>query len=242
MEDTGTVSGIRDGFRQLSQAFLRLLYPPVCLLCRAPGHADLDLCLGCRDELPWFVHGCQACARALPEGAGPLCGACLKRPPPFDATCALFHYAAPVDRLITGLKYRGRLTHARLLGELWSAHAPVTALPALLLPVPLHPERLRERGFNQSLELARPLSRALGIPLAADRLLRVRATRAQQGLKGKARRSNVHDAFRLRPGPLPTHVAIVDDVMTTGSTVGEIAWLLKRAGVKRVEVWTLARA
>lgn len=237
MEDTGKVSA-----GGLLGALLRWLYPPVCLLCRAPGAGDLDLCPGCRGDLPWFGHGCPACARPLPSGAGPLCGACLKRPPPFDATHALFHYAAPVDRLITGLKYRGRLSHARLLGELWASHAPVTDPPDLLLPVPLHPERLRERGFNQSLELARPLSRRLGIPLQPGLMKRVRPTRAQQGLKGKERRRNVRAAFEIAAGTVPAHVAIIDDVMTTGSTVGEMAKQLKRAGAERVEVWVLARA
>lgn len=227
-------------------ALLRIFYPPVCLVCRAPGHGDLDLCAPCRAELPWFTHGCALCARRLPEGAGPVCGACLKHPPAFDVTRAAFRYAPPVDRLIAGLKYRGRLAHARLLGQLWAETLPAPAPPPeLLLPVPLHPARLRERGFNQSLELARPLARRLGVPVAATLVRRTIPTAPQQGLRGRERRRNVRHAFELAPALIadpPRSVALVDDVMTTGSTAGEIARLLKRAGARRVEVWVLARA
>lgn len=232
--------------RRMAGGLARILYPPVCLVCRAPGHRSMDLCLACRAELPWFRHGCLTCARSLPEGAGPLCGACLRHPPSYDVTRAAFRYTAPVDRLVTGLKYRGRLAHGRLLGQLWAevgifADTP----PALLLPVPLHPARLRERGFNQALELVRPLSRRLQVPVAPSLIRRVVPTPPQQGLRGQERRRNVRHAFALSPvlerAP-PGHVALVDDVMTTGSTVGEIARLLKQAGVERVEVWVLARA
>ncbi len=231
---------------RLTKALVRALYPPVCLVCRAPGHGDLDLCAPCRSELPWFRHGCAACARRLPDGAGPLCGTCLRRPPAFDPTRALFHYAPPVDRLIAGLKYRGRLAHGRLLGSLWADTLSVPdPLPELILPVPLHPARLRERGFNQALELARPLGQRLGVPVAPALIRRVVPTPSQQGLRGRERRNNVRQAFALSPALAcapPERVALVDDVMTTGSTAGEIARLLRRAGVGRVEVWVLARA
>jgi ComF family protein len=247
MKGTGKAPGVAVRIAgRLTKALVRALYPPVCLVCGAPGHGDLDLCAPCRAELPWFRHGCAACARPLPDGAGPLCGTCLRRPPAFDATRALFQYAPPLDRLIAGLKYRGRLTNGRLLGHLWAdtLSAPVP-LPDLLLPVPLHAARLRERGFNQSLELARPLGRRLAVPVAPRLIRRITPTRPQQGLRGRERRHNVRHAFapssRLSADP-PPFVALVDDVMTTGSTAGEIARLLRQAGVERVEVWVLARA
>jgi ComF family protein len=247
MRVTGTpLTATTRAARGLLHALVRVLYPPLCLVCRAPGQGDLDLCTPCRIELPWFTHGCAACARRLPEGAGPLCGACIRRPPPFDATRAAFHYAPPLDRLISGFKYRGRLTHGRLLGQIWAdtLRAP-GPLPELLLPVPLHPTRLRERGFNQALELARPLGRQLGVTVEPALIRRVVATPPQQTLRGRERRQNVRRAFELAPALTadpPRSVALVDDVMTTGSTVGEIARVLKGAGVERVEVWVLARA
>ncbi|OOG28095.1 amidophosphoribosyltransferase [Thioalkalivibrio denitrificans] len=230
----------------LMDTLLRVLYPPLCMVCRAPGHDDLDICAPCRCELPWFTRGCRLCARVLPEGAGPVCGACLRRPPPFDATRAAFHYGPPLDRLVAAFKYRGRLAQGRLLAQLWTeALSAPTPLPDLILPVPLHPRRLRERGFNQALELARPLARTLDIPLAPALIRRVVPTPPQQTLRGRERRRNVRHAFEIAPvlaAHPPRSVALVDDVMTTGSTVDEIARVLKRAGVERVEVWVLARA
>jgi ComF family protein len=114
--------------------------------------------------------------------------------------------------------------------------------PEALIPVPLHPNRLRERGFNQALELARPIASQLNIPLAADLCRRVRATPNQTQLAANKRRSNVRRAFEIKTQKLPGHVAIIDDVITTGSTVEELAYRLNRAGVKQVEVWSLARA
>lgn len=123
------------------------------------------------------------------------------------------------------------------------AERPPAALPERLICVPLHPQRLRERGYNQALELAKPLARALRIPLDADALIRLRHTSAQTGLDAKARRRNLHAAFAVAdPARLPAHVAVIDDVMTTGTTLRECARVLRQAGVARVDVWALARA
>lgn len=218
------------------------LFPATCLLCGAPGEATLDLCPGCRDALPESGPACVQCGAAL-EAAGPRCGACLKRPPAFDRVRAPFAYASPVDHLLWRLKFRGQLAPARVLGQLLAqaANARTGPLPQLLVPVPLHPGRLRQRGYNQAVELARPLGRALAVPMAPRLCRRQRATAAQAELTGSARRRNVRGAFAVA-GPVPAHVAIVDDVVTTGSTVGELARALRRAGVERVEVWAVARA
>lgn len=171
-----------------------------------------------------------------------ICGACRRRPPPFFATTAALRYAEPADRLILDLKFRGRLPAARLLGTLLAEAVADAEPPEALLPVPLHPARLRERGFNQALELARPLARRLDRPLPIDAVRRIRATPPQTGVDRHGRRRNIRNAFALRR-PLPwRHVAIVDDVMTTGSTVAELAGLLRRNGVERVQVWVAARA
>ncbi|MGC9457033.1 MAG: ComF family protein [Halothiobacillaceae bacterium] len=154
-------------------------------------------------------------------------------------------YEGLVRLLVQRLKFSGDLAAARPLVE--SLQAAVASgrddqpLPDALLPVPLHPRRLAERGFNQAERLARPLSKQLGVPLSLNSLRRGVATAAQSQLDARARRRNVRGAFAVC-GPVPDHVAIVDDVVTTGSTVSEIARILRRAGCKRIEVWAAARA
>ncbi len=222
------------------------LYPTRCLLCGAPGSGGLDLCLGCLAELPRIARPCHQCGEPLPEAAPPgaRCGPCQRRPPAFDRCIAPLAYAGPVPLLVAGLKFHDRLAGGRLLGELLARHLLVRGgpPPELILPIPLHPRRLRQRGFNQALELALPLGRRLGVPLDRHSCRRNRATQPQTELDLKQRRRNLRNAFALA-GPLPArHIALVDDVVTTGSTSNELARLLKRAGAERVEVWAAARA
>jgi ComF family protein len=226
------------------------VFPPTCLLCGAPGQDDQDLCAGCREDLPWNRHACPRCALPLPPAASPglPCGACLRQPPVFDGALAPLEYAGAVPHLVTGLKFQRRMACARLLGELLSemlsqalASRP-GPLPQAILPVPLHATRLRERGFNQSLELARLPARRLGLPLATRWGLRQLATAPQSGLGARVRQANVQGAFAVR-APIPyTHLAVLDDVLTTGATLAELTRVLKAAGVARVEVWALARS
>lgn len=211
------------------------------MLCGTGGCDGLDLCEGCRRELTAPVHRCPRCAALLPAGATGPCGACLKRPPAFDAAFAALDYRAPADRLVTALKFHGRLSHAGLLGELMAAGLDGRDPPDLIVPVPLHLGRLRERGFNQALEIARPLARRLGVPLDPQTAVRVRATPPQTELDAAARRRNVRGAFAVGPGVAGLRIALVDDVMTTGSTLQELAKIMKRAGAARVEVWVAAR-
>jgi ComF family protein len=178
----------------------------------------------------------------LPSPAA-LCGACQRKPPPWDAAWAPFRYGWPLDRLEARYKFGRELAAGRTLAALWRRVPPPVARPALILPVPLHRARLRQRGYNQALELAKPLARVMGVPLRHDVLQRSRRTEAQTELDAVGRRRNVRGAFALRPGLAPpAHVAILDDVMTTGATLAECARLLKRMGVPRVDVWALARA
>lgn len=233
---------LADFFSGLGPALL----PLRCLVCADPGDGGRDLCAACHRELPWNHSACARCALPLPRPA-PRCGLCLAGRPPQAATRAVFRYAPPLDRLLPRLKFHGDLAAGRLLAQLMAeglakslAAAP---RPAALVPVPLHRGRLRQRGYDQALELARPLARSLALPLLADRLLRQRATAPQSELDARARQRNVRGAFALAPGPaLPAHVALVDDVMTTGATLAEAARLLRRAGVARVELWVVARA
>lgn len=218
------------------------LYPPTCLLCGAPGADGLDLCPGCLHSLPWNTASCTFCAAPLPLPG--TCGQCLNHPPPFDAALTPLLYRPPLDWLVQGFKFNQRLPPGRLLAELLARHLEqhVITVPDLIVPVPLHPARLRERGYNQALELARPLARQFGIPLARGLVRRTRATATQSLLGAEERRRNVRGAFELVQTVGALHVAIVDDVIATGSTVGELARMLRRAGAGRIDVWAVARA
>lgn len=219
-----------------------LLYPPYCLLCGAPGQAEIDLCPACLADLPRLGTHCRCCAAALPF-SDTLCGHCRRNPPAYDRILAPFVYSNPLDWLIPRLKFSARLPHARLLGELLLAHcAQQQALPQCLIPVPLHRARLRQRGFNQALEIARPLARGLNIPINKHSVVRIHSTSPQMALPAKKRQSNIRGAFELRKPLGLRHVALIDDVVTTAATVNELARVLKKAGVERVDVWACARA
>ncbi|MDQ2070179.1 ComF family protein [Natronospira bacteriovora] len=223
-----------------------LLLPHQCLVCGAGGEDGLDLCRGCGEDLPWNRRPCIRCANLLPPGSpvNSECGKCQsgETPAGFDRIHAPLLYDFPVDRLIQSLKFDGRLPPGRMLGEL-CAHTLLQEdrpRPDALLPVPLHPTRWRERGFNQARELARPLSRALNAPILDGLAHRTKTGPAQAELPLEKRRGNVRGLFEIR-GKAPAHVAIVDDVVTSASTVAELARCLKRAGAERVEVIAIAR-
>lgn len=167
----------------------------------------------------------------------------MKRLPEFDKVHAPFAYQEVVCYLITGLKFGARHAHARLLGQLLAEHLREhAALPDCIIPVPLHKSRYRERGFNQAIEIGRVVSAEIGIPLDLNSCIRRRDTPHQSGLTAKQRRNNIKNAFESVRQPKGRHVAILDDVMTTGSTAHEMASLLKRQGIERVDVWVCARA
>jgi ComF family protein len=216
----------------------RLLLPPRCVVCGEAGSAGLDLCEHCRAGLPWNADGCRRCA--LPLGEAGQCPRCLHAPLPFECAQVAFRYGFPLDRLLPRFKFHGDLAAGRVLADVWCHRVPASR-PHALVPVPLHRARLRERGYDQALELARRVARACDVPVLADAVHRVRATARQSELAAGARRRNVRGAFAVT-GTLPIHVALVDDVMTTGATLRAVATALRRAGVGRIEVWVLARA
>ncbi|BBL73369.1 ComF family protein [Methylomagnum ishizawai] len=222
------------------------LYPPTCLLCGDPGGAGLDLCPACAADLPRIAVACPRCASLVAADAPRLCGRCQIRPPVYSAAHAPLLYDShnEVGFLVKGLKFARRQACARLLGTLLADSLAGRAdPPEALIPVPLHPRRLRKRGFNQALEIARFVSARLEIPLAPDACRRVRDTAAQSSLgSAKQRRLNLREAFRAAPDLAYRHVAVIDDVLTTGTTATELARTLRRAGVEKVEVWTCARA
>ena len=230
-------------YQSVMHALLNRLFPPHCRLCGVASQTR-QLCQPCRDELPWLAQRCPQCACPLHAGGGASpCGRCQRLVPAFDATHALFHYQPPVDHLLKRLKFSGELALGPLLGELLAGQIRqrTDPLPRQLVPVPLHPARLRERGFNQATELARAAGQRLGIPLALRLCRRQRNTEPQSLLSHTARRLNLRNAFTVGGTPA-AHVAIVDDVMTTGHTTHELARTLRQAGAETVEVWVIARA
>jgi ComF family protein len=190
---------------------------------------------------------CAICAQPLAgTTTGALvCGRCLRRRPPFDSSYVPFRYTYPLDHLVHGLKYRRELACGRVLGDLLGGRILEDrreAMPQLIIPVPLGLDRYRSRGYNQATELALRISRLLKVTMTTTLVERRRETVEQAQLDRKARRRNVRGAFALTRRLTARHVALIDDVVTTGSTVGEIARVLRRAGARRIEVWAVARA
>ncbi|MDR0634028.1 MAG: ComF family protein [Azoarcus sp.] len=213
-----------------------------CLLCGQASGGEI-LCAACADDLPRRpALRCPRCA--LPTALGETCGPCLAHPPHYDRTLAVFDYAFPLDKLIQAFKYGHRLALAACLGKeltrLAQASGPESRAD-LIVPLPLHPTRLRERGFNQALELARPVARALGLPLDFEVCTRIRHTPAQAGLPWKQRGKNVRGAFHCARDLSGRRILLVDDVMTTGASLDECARTLKRHGAAEVTLLVVAR-
>ena len=209
-----------------------------CLLCGQTGGGEI-LCRACADDLPRLPSPrCPCCA--LPTAAGELCGRCLAHPPHYDRTLAAFNYGFPLDKLIQSFKYGHRLALAAYLGRELARLAPDVAAD-LIVPLPLHPSRLRERGFNQALELARPVAATLGLPLDSRICTRIRHTPAQAGLPWKKREQNIRGAFHCARDLSGRRILLVDDVMTTGASLDECARTLKLHGASEVVLLVVAR-
>ena len=206
-----------------------------CPLCGDPGEG---LCRRCDALLPRNTHACTGCALPLPASAAPSnsCADCQAHAPSFDRVLAPLVYQPPVDALIAGFKYHHRLPQGRMVSEHLATAAAAAEPPALLLPIPMPADRMRERGFNQASEIACLLARRLDLAWSASRLVRRREALPQRGLSKPQRRRNLRGVFACR-GRLPPHVALVDDVMTTGATASAAADAARKAGA---EVWVLA--
>lgn len=220
---------------------LAWLWPQDCFLCAAPAAAAL-LCPVCAKDLPRLGGpACPVCA--LPTVDAAVCGRCLKQTPYFDATHAAFRYAFPVDRLIQALKYRHNLALARFLSAALRQTAQTSDAHAdLLMALPLADQRLAERGFNQAMELARPLAGQLNIPLPMGGYTRAINTPPQASLPWKERQKNIRGAFECALDLRDKHIIVIDDVMTTGASLNEFARTLKKHGARRVTNWVVARA
>ena len=217
--------------------------PGACVLCAAPVAGPADLCAGCAAELPSADCACARCGRPRAGAPGPC--ECASQDWPLHRALALASYAPPVDRLINAFKHRAGLAEGRslslLLAERVRRGYAGDSLPDALVAVPMHWRRRLRRGFNQADEIARALSRRLGLPLASSACRRVRHTAPQQTLGAVGRRSGVESAFRCRQSG-HRHLAVVDDVVTTGATAAAVARSLRERGARRIDLWCLARA
>jgi len=226
---------------EMTRRALAWLLPPSCQLCGGAGAEGRALCNACAQELPRNECCCPRCGLAL-STAAPLCGRCLKRLPAFEAACVPYRYAFPLDRLVTRFKFGSDLAAGALLAELLGdALAGRDDACDLLVPMPLSRERMVERGYNQALELARPIAKRLGLALAPTALARTRHTAAQVGLDRAERRRNVKGAFAATDAVRGRTVALLDDVVTTGATAHAAARALLRAGAKRAVLYAVAR-
>lgn len=257
--------GSMNARRRLWRASFGIL-PGHCVLCRAASRQKLDLCRPCESKLPRLGPHCQSCAVPLiltdadirPGNSRLRCGRCQTKPPRFDAVIAPYLYAPPLDRLLSRFKFNGDLVAGHLLGELLVGelrarlHAAQTSdggipgLPERIIPTPLHWRRQLFRGFNQARMLADLLASALHVPVADGLIKRNRATQAQRHLTRDERGKNVKHAFTLASHRATAdiegqHFAVVDDILTTGSTAEAVAALLKKHGAAAVDIWAVAR-
>lgn len=231
-------------YSEWRQAFLAQIKQRHCLLCDGNHQESHGICKPCLADLPWLIWSCQLCGIQLPADTGTaVCGQCLRHPPLFDYCQGLFHYDFPIREVITSFKFRNKIWFARPLGELLADRIlqHYHQLPDHILVPPLHKQRLRERGFNQALEIGRIVSRRTGIPLAHKALVKTRPTAHQSGLTAGQLAKNLRGSFEVRESFAHRHVLLIDDILTTGHTAQEIARVLKKAGADRVDVFCVAR-
>lgn len=214
-----------------------------CFLCKSISHQGTLICEHCQLTLPWNILACNYCARPL-KVSSPLqrCGECLQQPNSLDHCFAPLRYQQPISTFISQLKFNKKLLYAKSLSQLFLEKLENQPLPDLIIPIPLHYKRLRQRGFNQALELAKPISKKLKVPLVKYDCIRVKHTNAQSELPLHKRITNIKNAFRCKNPIIAKNVVIFDDVLTTGNTLNEFANMLKQQGVETVSAWCIARA
>lgn len=223
------------------QNVLGQILPGRCLLCSVPADAALPLCMACRQDLPAIPIACNHCA--LPLSVPGICAECLCSPPVWDAAIAPWSYSDVVPWFVHKFKFHHSLVHGRVLADgLVQRLLQQETRPDVIVPVPLHPRRLRQRGFNQALELARPVAQRLGVPIDPSLAQRILNTAEQSGLDAAQRGRNVRGAFNVSADLRGLSIAVVDDVMTTGNTMEAVVRALRRAGAHSVYVWVCARA
>lgn len=233
---------------ELCQEFLHWCLPRICMFCGFnSGNHSMDMCGSCYACLPWFVDRCNRCGSQLKQATeGLICEQCINSPPPYERLCAVFFYEPPLNILINKLKFNHDLCPSKLFAELlyraitqqWYAKQQ---LPDLIVPVPLHERRQRQRGYNQAQQICLPLAKRLNVPLLVKGCHRMRNTPPQARLNKDKRLLNLRNAFVVDPLPSFENVVIIDDVVTTGATVHALSLALLAAGAKHVEVWCVCR-
>ncbi len=235
--------------KNLIQSLGGWILPHICCLCAEKTGTARDLCSVCQATLPWVEDRCYRCGLRMEEKDQKLaiCEACSENPPIFDRLCSLFSYDEPVTELITGLKFSKQLAFGRILGDIladavlneWYTDTP---LPQAIIPMPLHHQRLKKRGYNQALELIWPTIKRSKIILLNENVQRVRDTRPQSNLNAEQRMQNMKGAFEVCNPLNIQHVAVIDDVVTTGNTVKALSSTLKENGILHIDIWCICRA
>ena len=223
------------------QTLARRLIPNHCVVCQQPVDRDLACCRDCQSKLKHNANACYQCALPLAV-TGQYCGQCQQQPPAYDRTLAPFLYQDLIRDLIIGLKFNEKLLYASMMSSFFINNVHIDKMPDYLVPVPLHPNRIQERGYNQALLIARYLAKHYPLKLDFTHCRRVLDTQRQSDLDYQKRRGNVKGCFVADRVFTSRHIAIVDDVMTTGFTANELAIQLKKAGARQIDLWVIARA
>lgn len=233
-------------------SILDFFFPPRCLLCGVSKSlvSGCFLCKACEGDLKLNQNACVHCGIPLDSAslhsASIICGQCQKSPPNYDCCWSAYIYAQPLEWMIQQLKFNAKLAYVPLLSELMIHHIPKYLYekqrPDVIIPMPLHANRIKQRGFNQSLQLVKPLAKLSGLKLDSTSCQRQRDTEHQTGKNARQRHQNIKGAFTFSNDNNYKHVVIFDDVVTTGSSISELSKTLKQNGVNRVDVWCLARA
>ncbi|MBY0576639.1 MAG: ComF family protein [Gallionellaceae bacterium] len=233
------MSILRSNILNIGSKIKQLLPAQPCVLCGSMSDDGL-WCAACDDALPYLdASHCPICALPVPGGA--TCGQCLQHPPVFNRATAVFGYTFPLDKLMQAMKYREQIALAHAFAGKLAQRIDKTDLPDCIIPMPLHPAKLRERGFNQSLLLAGGVARELNVRLLRNACQRVRDTPPQSALPWKERKKNVRGAFRCDTDLTGKRVALVDDVMTTGASLDALAEAVQQMGASEISVWVVAR-
>ncbi|CEG57712.1 ComF family protein [Legionella fallonii] len=218
-----------------------LRLPSICTLCNQFHKSSLAVCSYCAKYIKPLGLACRSCAYPLPDEGYMLCGQCIKKPPAFNNALIHYIFEEPLRSLLHQFKYHNGLYLTSFLGQLMLHSIQKQPIAAqCLIPVPMHPQRLKQRGFNQAVVLAKFLSRKLNLPYDPVSCQKIINTQPQASLDSEQRKKNLRKAFRVHPLPYQ-HVVLIDDLLTTGSTANELARAIKKTGVKQVDVWCCAR-
>ncbi len=224
---------------QLCWRTVNSVLPERCCLCLQPDSGGF--CHRCQDILPWIHSSCQRCGKAMTIPG--ICGQCQNKNIYFDQVVVPFQYKEPVSRHLHQLKYQGQFSIAPSMAKILAAKIIKSgcAFPDVLIPVPLHPNRLRQRGFNQASLIAQHVGKLLGLPLDRQLVSRIRDTPSQTELNAVEREKNMQDAFAVSPGGRYDSVAVIDDIITSGATINAICGKLRDQNYNQISAWAIAK-